>query len=103
MEVRVSSLQLIDFRSFENEKIKFDDVTVVVGANNVGKSNILRALELLPAEAQLDLTRDLRRRSAKSSPELIYTLELPSLPPDPRLDFQVPEKIIVKNRLKLLT
>lgn len=97
MNVKIVAIKLIDFRSFEEEEIYLDDITVVVGANNVGKSNILRAIELFPPEVNIDLARDLRRGSTKDSPEIIYTLELTENQPDPRLDFQIPTKILVKK------
>ncbi|MGZ5012232.1 MAG: ATP-dependent nuclease [Methylobacter sp.] len=46
--MRVTSLELLNFRSFVNlEPIRFDQINVLVGANNSGKSSILRALHLL--------------------------------------------------------
>lgn len=99
MNVKITELKLLDFRSFENEEIHLDNITVVVGANNVGKSNILRALELFPKGVNIDLARDLKRGSNKTSPELIYTLEFNESQIDRRLDYQIPTKILVKKTI----
>ena len=46
--MRVSYLHLENFRSFESMvEIAFDQITVLIGPNNAGKSSILRALYLL--------------------------------------------------------
>ena len=46
--MRVTSLQLQNFRSFESmEPIALDQLNVLVGPNNAGKSSLLRALHLL--------------------------------------------------------
>lgn len=46
--MRVTSLQLQNFRSFESmEPILLDQINVLVGPNNAGKSSLLRALHLL--------------------------------------------------------
>jgi predicted ATP-dependent endonuclease of OLD family len=46
--IRLISVEIENFRSIFGSplKIDFDDFTVVVGANNCGKSNVLRALQL---------------------------------------------------------
>lgn len=46
--MRVTSLKLNNYRSFESmEKVEFDQINVLVGPNNAGKSSILRALHLI--------------------------------------------------------
>lgn len=46
--MRVTSLQLKNFRSFESmERIELDQINVLVGPNNAGKSSILKALHLI--------------------------------------------------------
>lgn len=97
MNVKILSVKLIDFRSFEEEEIFLDDITAVVGANNVGKSNILKAIELFSPGMSIEPARDLRRGSARVSPEIIYTLALTGVPKDTRLNFQIPEKILVEK------
>ena len=45
--MRITSLTLRNFRRYRNETtIKFDDLTVLVGKNDVGKSTILEALDI---------------------------------------------------------
>lgn len=95
--MKLKSLRLIDFRSFENEDIQLENVTVIVGANNVGKSNILRALELFSPEVNLDTSRDKRRSSSRSTPELVYELELEEDKFFGRIGFTIPKKFLVKK------
>ena len=46
--MRVQSLQIKGFRSFvETPQIELDAINVLIGANNSGKSSVLRALYLL--------------------------------------------------------
>jgi recombinational DNA repair ATPase RecF len=48
--MRVRSLQLENFRSFEKTpEIQLDAITVLIGANNAGKSSILKSLYLMQA------------------------------------------------------
>ena len=42
--MKLTSLQIKNFRGFENENINFDDITVFVGENNTGKTTILDAI-----------------------------------------------------------
>ena len=45
--MRLSELHIKGFRRIEDATIKFGDSTFIIGANNVGKSTILRAIEIL--------------------------------------------------------
>jgi hypothetical protein len=46
--MRVKSLQLKNFRSFESmEPIELDQINVLIGPNNAGKSSLLRALHII--------------------------------------------------------
>ncbi len=46
--MRVTSMRLINYRSFaDSESIELDQINVLVGRNNAGKSTIIRALYLL--------------------------------------------------------
>ncbi|MDD5147369.1 MAG: AAA family ATPase [Candidatus Daviesbacteria bacterium] len=94
MNIKIKSIKLINFRSFEDEEIFIDDVTVVVGPNNAGKSNILRAIELLSPNVPLDINRDKRRNSSGTGPELLYKLEFVIPYKHPKLDFKFPDDII---------
>lgn len=44
--MKLHKLHIQNFRSFENETIKFDDYTCLVGPNGAGKSNVLTALNV---------------------------------------------------------
>lgn len=46
--MRITSLELKNFRSFESmERIELDQINVLIGPNNAGKSSILKALYLI--------------------------------------------------------
>jgi len=44
--MKIARLKLVNFRSFKAETIDFQDIVVLIGENNAGKSNILKALDL---------------------------------------------------------
>ena len=45
--MKIVSVKIKNFRGYEEEEnIKFDDLTVFVGKNDVGKSTILEALDI---------------------------------------------------------
>ena len=61
----IHSLQLMDFRSHKDTRIEFDRLTVLVGANGIGKSSCLDGIDLFrrlsehPADAEfLDEIRE---------------------------------------------
>lgn len=65
--MRVTSLQIADFRSFAKmDPIELDSINVFVGANNVGKSSLLRSLHLLQVGANSGPS-DIRVGSTKST------------------------------------
>ncbi len=43
----IDSVQLKNYRCFENSTIKFKDISIIVGKNNAGKSSLLEALRLV--------------------------------------------------------
>lgn len=43
----IKNIQLNNYRCFENTKINFKDIAVVVGKNNAGKSSLIEALRLI--------------------------------------------------------
>ena len=43
----ITKLELRNFRSFEQESIDLDDITVFVGENNTGKSTIMDAVKFV--------------------------------------------------------
>lgn len=44
--MKISSVRIENFRSFEDETIEFDDYNCLVGPNGAGKSNVLNALNV---------------------------------------------------------
>ena len=44
--IKITSIQIKNFRSFRNETIKSSDLNILVGLNDAGKSNVLKALNL---------------------------------------------------------
>jgi hypothetical protein len=74
MKLKISSLRLRDFRSFQDARIDLEDTTILVGANNVGKTNVLDGLSLLAPERPFNLATDLRRHSQASTPVLEFRL-----------------------------
>ena len=45
--MRLYSLTIKGFRKFENTTVFFDDATFLIGENNIGKSSVLKAIELI--------------------------------------------------------
>lgn len=45
--MRVSKIHIKGFRNFDDEEITFQDKTLIIGANDVGKTNLIYALRLL--------------------------------------------------------
>ena len=43
----ITQLDIENFRSIKSASIKFNKINAVIGPNNAGKSNILRAIDLL--------------------------------------------------------
>lgn len=44
----ISKIQINNFRNFKNKEIKFNDgVNVIIGHNNAGKTNLIKALSLV--------------------------------------------------------
>lgn len=74
--MRLTELQLVNFRSFANETVTFEkQLTVLVGENNGGKSNLIDAIRLItsPLGGRRDLyceTTDLRFGNEDSPYEL---------------------------------
>lgn len=45
--MRISKIHIKGFRNFDDEEITFQDKTLIIGANDVGKTNLIYALRLL--------------------------------------------------------
>lgn len=46
-KMRIENIHIKGFRNFDDEKITFQDKTLIIGANDVGKTNLIYALRLL--------------------------------------------------------
>lgn len=72
----LEQIKIKDFKSFTQEVIKFDDVTCVVGANETGKTNLLKAIYHLNRENQnKPFSPDDLRLGAESYPNGEISLE----------------------------
>lgn len=49
----ITSIRIKNFRSIKNALIKVKDMNIFVGLNDVGKSNVLKALNLFLMEIQI--------------------------------------------------
>lgn len=67
MKPVIRSLTLNGFRSFESERIEFDNPTFLVGRNAAGKSNLVDALAFLQEAVRQPLDEVIRRRGGISS------------------------------------
>ena len=89
--MHLSELDLINFRSFPNETVYFErELTVLVGENNGGKSNIIDAIRLLttPLDGRRELYcehTDIRFGSSSASFELKASFEDLSPPQQGRM------------------
>lgn len=77
--MRVSKIHIKGFRNFDDEKITFQDKTLVIGANDVGKTNLIYALRLLfdksISERDLDLSdSDYNAYSGTNQIEITVTI-----------------------------
>lgn len=59
--MRISRIQIKNFRNFANVDIELGDNAVIVGKNKIGKSNLLYALRLILDPSLPDSARKLRR------------------------------------------
>lgn len=62
IQVRVEELRLKNFRAFENARLRFSDLTFLVGRNGAGKSSLLDAIDLLREAVSGSLETALDRR-----------------------------------------
>lgn len=77
--MRISKIHIIGFRNFNDEEITFQDKTLVIGANDVGKTNLIYALRLLfdksISERDLDLSdSDYNAYSGANQIEITVTI-----------------------------
>ncbi len=45
--MKIEKVEITNFRNFENATINFNDSTLIIGANDIGKTNLIYALRLL--------------------------------------------------------
>ena len=77
--MKVEQLHIKGFRNFEDETIHFEDKTLIIGANDVGKTNLLYCLRILfdktISEYDLDLSdSDYNVRTNSNSIEITATI-----------------------------
>ncbi len=91
--MKLTELKIENFRSFENESIKFDDYTCLVGPNGSGKSAVLMALNVFFRENAstvtdvLSLTEEDFHHKYKEKPVRI-TLTFENLSQEAQEDFK---------------
>jgi putative ATP-dependent endonuclease of OLD family len=56
--VRIVSIRISNFRSLENIEVEMDELTVLVGANNSGKTSMLDAVQAAVGATRKVLTKD---------------------------------------------
>lgn len=90
--MRIQSVRIQNFRSFEDETIEFSDYTCLVGANGSGKSNVFHALNVFFHEAQtpgLDVQalseEDFHRKNTKDP--VVITITFADLSAETQQDF----------------
>lgn len=57
--MKIEWIKIKGFRNFDNEKINFAEQTLIIGANDVGKTNLIYALRLLFDRSLSDRDLDL--------------------------------------------
>ncbi len=78
----ISGINICNFRNFANEEIKFNDsLNIIIGHNNAGKTNLLKALNLV-----IDINHTKRLEIADFNKE-ISLKELKENPP--KVEIQV--------------
>ena len=68
--MKIKAIKIHNFRSvLDSEEIKLDDISLLVGANNVGKSNVIDALRILYDDDKFDPKRDFPKSSLNPADE----------------------------------
>ncbi|HDU1432524.1 TPA: AAA family ATPase, partial [Staphylococcus pseudintermedius] len=57
--MKIDWIKIKGFRNFDDEKINFADQTLIIGANDVGKTNLIYALRILFDRSLSDRDLDL--------------------------------------------
>lgn len=82
--MQIRSLDVTGLRSINNASLTFDDVTVLIGSNNAGKSTLMFALKLF-FEASPKWTADDFHRRETDAIEIVVTFD--NLTPSEREEF----------------
>lgn len=96
--MKIDSVEIKNFRGYENlTEIKFDDLTVFVGKNDIGKSTVLEALDLFFYEGKgvikIDKSDVNKNCSAKNDLETIISVTFTDLPEEIVLDSTAPTSL----------
>lgn len=69
--MKISSIQIKNYRSISDAKLSLEDVTVILGKNNEGKSNVLMAVNVAISALQVhaDIKRKLYRYRSRQNNE----------------------------------
>ncbi len=91
--MKIKSVRIQNFRSFEDETIEFDDYTCLVGPNGAGKSNVLCALNVFFREesgSSTDLTELQREDFHKGNTDqpVVVTVTFGDLSVEAQKDFE---------------
>lgn len=74
--MRISSVKIQNYRSLKQVELPINELTILIGRNDVGKSNIIYALEMFFSEEQPD-DRDFCKECAQQDPiEIEVTFEI---------------------------
>lgn len=71
--MRLCSVRVQNFRSLRDQDLRFDDLTALVGANGVGKSSFLKALEYFYVPAPTIETEDFYAKDTTQSIDISVT------------------------------
>lgn len=74
--MKISTIQIKNYRSIKDAKIALCDLTVLLGKNNEGKSNLLRAINVAISTLQEYANMKLRRGLTRYSITRLYSDEV---------------------------
>lgn len=84
--MKIASLTIENFRGYRNPtKISFNDLTVLIGKNDIGKSTILEALDIFFENRKLD-SDDVNINARENKETVKLTVEFSNLPQEIDLD-----------------
>src|SRR5258708_1291943 len=100
--MRISRVQITNFRNFKHLDVKLSEHAVIVGENKIGKSNFLHALRLVLDPTLPDSARQLRdedfwdglKRPLKKDSTITISVELTDYEDDKNLVAVLAEHIV---------